>query len=609
MEALAVVGDATPHVLVAAAGLPLGELGAAQDALVAAGLLAEDGVRFAHGLIATVITDDLPCTEQERLHGEAARALMAVRADPRLIAGHLLRCAPQADPAVSACLQDAARIAEPAAAAAYLERALAECAPGDDRWTLLARLGTAGYDAGRPDARRHLREALREVSDRESRIAVLTRLAALHLVDAADDGLAQAFEDELARETDVDVRLEVEVASLDALLLSTDRHHERAFRAAAIELPRDVNPLLECAVHAHRAWVGVERGLPGAGAWAELALRALEDDLLLGEAHWRAAYALCARVLTLTDHAAAGPAIRYMREAALERGSLRLRIAAEWYAAGHALRTGAWARPRTSPGSRSTSSTGAGACSPAARSRCSSARSPSAGRSTRPTTCCATTASTALGPTCWEIGARHARARLWLAEGDFERAHAEAAQLGALPARRAARPVAHAVALDRRAGPRASGAARGGGAAGGGGAGAGRALRRAGADRRRPARPRRRGARSRRAPRALRARAGARRGRAVGLEAIRLRLELGGACAALGRRPEARVALRPALADADAAGAVVLAARARRELVATGLRPARPRWRAPPRSRRASGRSACSPPPARATARSRRSSF
>ena len=54
---------------------------------------------------------------------------------------------------------------------------------------------------------------------------------------------------------------------------------------------------------------------------------------------------------------------------------------------------------------------------------------------------------------------------------------------------------------------------------------------------------------------------------------MRLRLELGSALAYIGRRVEARDALRPALADADAAGAVLLARRARRELVATGLRP------------------------------------
>jgi DNA-binding CsgD family transcriptional regulator len=41
----------------------------------------------------------------------------------------------------------------------------------------------------------------------------------------------------------------------------------------------------------------------------------------------------------------------------------------------------------------------------------------------------------------------------------------------------------------------------------------------------------------------------------------------------VGHRVEARDALRPALADADAVGAVLLARRARRALVASGLRP------------------------------------
>ena len=57
------------------------------------------------------------------------------------------------------------------------------------------------------------------------------------------------------------------------------------------------------------------------------------------------------------------------------------------------------------------------------------------------------------------------------------------------------------------------------------------------------------------------------------LEAVRIRLDLGATLAYVGSRVEAREALRPALADADAVGAAVLAARARRELVATGLRP------------------------------------
>jgi len=51
-EALAVIGEGVPqHVLAAVAGVPVGELGPARDALAAAGLLKRDGQRFAHGLI------------------------------------------------------------------------------------------------------------------------------------------------------------------------------------------------------------------------------------------------------------------------------------------------------------------------------------------------------------------------------------------------------------------------------------------------------------------------------------------------------------------------------------------------------------------------------
>jgi DNA-binding CsgD family transcriptional regulator len=63
--------------------------------------------------------------------------------------------------------------------------------------------------------------------------------------------------------------------------------------------------------------------------------------------------------------------------------------------------------------------------------------------------------------------------------------------------------------------------------------------------------------------------------RPAGLAVVRLRLEFGSALARIGRRIEAREPLRAALADADRAGAQILVERARRELVATGLRPRR----------------------------------
>jgi DNA-binding CsgD family transcriptional regulator len=59
------------------------------------------------------------------------------------------------------------------------------------------------------------------------------------------------------------------------------------------------------------------------------------------------------------------------------------------------------------------------------------------------------------------------------------------------------------------------------------------------------------------------------------LELSRLRLELGRTLTRLGRRVQARASLQRVLADADRNGATLLAERARRELVATGLRPRR----------------------------------
>jgi DNA-binding CsgD family transcriptional regulator len=180
----------------------------------------------------------------------------------------------------------------------------------------------------------------------------------------------------------------------------------------------------------------------------------------------------------------------------------------------------------------------------------------------------------ALGPSVWETGVRHARARLWLAAGDFERAHAEALEAGAGRERQgrpnpsvtpwrstAALALAH---LGRRDEAAALADAELALAERFGAplpvAGALHALAVAEPDR---------AARVALCERGLEIAASA----PAGLESVRLRLELGSALAYMGRRVEAREALRPALADADAAGAVLLAQRARRELVATGLRP------------------------------------
>jgi hypothetical protein len=88
--ALAILGHgAPPQVVAALAGLAIGELAPARDALRSAGLLAAGRARFAHDLIATAIAEDLAGTERERLHREAAR-LLADSGASIAVAAHLL---------------------------------------------------------------------------------------------------------------------------------------------------------------------------------------------------------------------------------------------------------------------------------------------------------------------------------------------------------------------------------------------------------------------------------------------------------------------------------------------------------------------------------------
>ena len=546
-EALTVVGDgAEPYVVAAVAGVPLAELGAARDTLTANGLLR--GTWFAHDLIADAISAELPYARRERLHRHAADAL---RDEPALAAGHLLATGPRADPEVSELLQRAAAGATPRAAAAYLDRALHERAPGDDRSALLAQLANATFDAGLPEARRRLRDALHEVRGR-GRADVLTRLAALNLADADDRRLPELFDRELERETDPATRAAVAAASLDALIIQPGRQAERARRVSTLDT---TDPLLTRVLLAHRAWIGLERGTPTAAECAALALHALDGVLLLEEAQRRCAYVIAVRTLVLTDDLQAPAKIAELLAEADERGSVRMRVAAERYAAELALRLGRVADAETHarlaldlvPEDVNAFTGGALEALVVALAERGAFAEAHELLQRYPVE----------GTAPWEIGMRHARARLWLAEGEYERAYADAAEAGRLRheqgrvnpslapwrvtaslalSRLGRRDEAAALArtdlglAERFGAPRPIAAAL-------------LALAIATAD---PATH---------AQRALEI-------APDGLEAVRARIELG-----------ERDGLRRALADADAAGATLLADRARRELFAAGARP------------------------------------
>ena len=141
---------------------------------------------------------------------------------------------------------------------------------------MLCDLAVVAFDAGLPDARRRLREALAEAQDDDCRIDVLTRLAGLNAIDMGDPGLVELLEREMAAESNPRTRVAVELAAMDSLMMLPDRHDERARRAAGIEPSSIADPALRRALLAHRAEVATASGAPDADVCARLALEALK---------------------------------------------------------------------------------------------------------------------------------------------------------------------------------------------------------------------------------------------------------------------------------------------------------------------------------------------
>jgi DNA-binding CsgD family transcriptional regulator len=335
-------------------------------------------------------------------------------------------------------------------------------------------------------------------------------------------------------------------------------------------------PMPQEVTTARRAWVAVERGDAAATDSAEFALEALRGEVLLNRAWENPGYHQCVGVLLITERfAAARVAIDRLSEKALRRGSIPMQIAAAWYRAELELRTGAlseaerWARSAleldAEAGAFSTGAMRVLVYSLAERGAFDAAhevlRTHGFG------------GEVGHGPGV--TGVLEARALLRLASGDFARAQSDARAVGT---RRIAQgrtgpgwgswssiealALAHQGRLEEGA-ALADAELRLAREFGAAGPIARASIARAVAE------PDNR-KRADICEHALVEVPGAPR-----VELARLRIELGTALSRLGRRIDARSALRPALAEADAAGAVLLAERARRELVVTGLRPRR----------------------------------
>jgi DNA-binding CsgD family transcriptional regulator len=165
-RACAILGSqARLHDCAAVADLDPGTAARAADALVGAEILRTGPhLDFTHPILRSAVLADIGDHQQAQWHARAARHLRDAGAPVQRIAGHLLRTTPGADPAVVACLREAAEHAmstgSPDAAAAYLNRALEETPGNELRSDLLSDLGSAELLHGRLEALDHLRASI-----------------------------------------------------------------------------------------------------------------------------------------------------------------------------------------------------------------------------------------------------------------------------------------------------------------------------------------------------------------------------------------------------------------------------------------------------------------
>ncbi|MFL5781053.1 MAG: AAA family ATPase [Thermoleophilaceae bacterium] len=198
-RAVAVLGDGVPlRRACALAELPAARGETAAAALTAAEILGPARpLAFAHPILRSAVYADLEAGARGRAHGRAAELLAAEGAGDDAVAVHLLETEPAADQALVRTLEQAAdrALARGAAStsAAFLRRALAEPPPADARASLLRRLAIAELRAGEAAAAaERLEEAAALISDASRRSSLVALHAtALQALGRHDEAFAQ----------------------------------------------------------------------------------------------------------------------------------------------------------------------------------------------------------------------------------------------------------------------------------------------------------------------------------------------------------------------------------------------------------------------------------
>jgi DNA-binding CsgD family transcriptional regulator len=151
--------------------IPASQVAEIIDALVAREVLQEDEIpRFTHPVVRSAVEARLSSGQRDAWHRAAARLLDREGAGIDEVGKHLMECVPEADPWVVERLRelgaDAMRRGAPESAITALARAREEPPPAEDRVTLFRELAAAKDAAGKPEeALEHLAEASKRSSE------------------------------------------------------------------------------------------------------------------------------------------------------------------------------------------------------------------------------------------------------------------------------------------------------------------------------------------------------------------------------------------------------------------------------------------------------------
>ena len=290
IEAVAVLGDPTELRSAAAVADLEHEVAAeAVDDLVVSGLLEPDRtLTFQHPIVRGAVYGGLAVTRRAEMHAHAARLLAADGAPPDRCAVHLLNTNGQGDPDTVVMLRAAARrsLFRGAAeiAVSYLRRALAEPPVPEARAAIVHELGHAELRAGDSAAVERLELALEQNQDPETRAPIVQDLARALLMSGASDAAIELLDRESAiiRDRDREAGLHLEAESLSVTYVgrgvsAVEPERIEFARALGGETPA------ERAVLAAIVPPLAATGDTPAAEIAELCERALAKGRLLGE--------------------------------------------------------------------------------------------------------------------------------------------------------------------------------------------------------------------------------------------------------------------------------------------------------------------------------------